>query len=200
VPTDRARYAVVFRSLRPWLTADSCQALNHLVPLTLRAFSSHLMPWFHIPWLFIPTHVWLPAGAAYCCSFLRQSVPCQQHGQGSNPVLQDPVLLALAENCRARNVWHDMCTEGCCMNTIPRWLLTLRGLRRRMQPTGTQQPESVMIALASTPGRASTHEWSLHSHSPGQEPWVLGLQELFRLQREAGDADGPVGELAASWR
>ena len=31
--------------------------------------------------------------------------------------------------------------------------------------------------------------WSLSSHSPGQEPWVLGLEELYRLQREAGNAD-----------
>jgi hypothetical protein len=43
---------------------------------------------------------------------------------------------------------------------------------------------------------APAEEWDLVSHSPGQEPWILGLEELLRLQREAGDADGPAGELA----
>jgi len=45
-------------------------------------------------------------------------------------------------------------------------------------------------------GSGPAQEWSLLSHSSGQEPWVLGLEELFRLQRAAGDADGPAGELA----
>jgi hypothetical protein len=43
-------------------------------------------------------------------------------------------------------------------------------------------------------GHAPTGEWSLLSHSSGQEPWAVGLDELIRLQREAGDADGLVGE------
>jgi len=38
--------------------------------------------------------------------------------------------------------------------------------------------------------------WSLLSHSPGQEPWIAGLGELIRLQRGAGNADGPPEELA----
>ena len=53
-----------------------------------------------------------------------------------------------------------------------------------------------MTFRASAPSSGSAQEWSLLSHSSGQEPWVLGLEELFRLQREAGDADGPAGDLA----
>ena len=49
-------------------------------------------------------------------------------------------------------------------------------------------------------GSGPAEEWSLSSHSPGQEPWVVGLEELVRLQREAGDADGLAGELALTDR
>jgi hypothetical protein len=44
-------------------------------------------------------------------------------------------------------------------------------------------------------GSGPEEEWSLTSHSPGQEPWVVGLEELLRLQRAAGDDDGLAGEL-----
>jgi len=44
-------------------------------------------------------------------------------------------------------------------------------------------------------GSGPAEEWSLSSHSPGQEPWIVGLEELFRLQREAGD-DGLAGDSA----
>jgi hypothetical protein len=67
-----------------------------------------------------------------------------------------------------------------------------------MQTTGTGQREGLMAVLTGTHSKESTHEWSLLSHSSGQEPWILGLEELFRLQREAGDADCPAAELAAS--
>jgi hypothetical protein len=44
-------------------------------------------------------------------------------------------------------------------------------------------------------GSGPAEDWSLSSHSPGQEPWIVGLEELLRLRREAGD-DGLAGELA----
>jgi hypothetical protein len=44
-------------------------------------------------------------------------------------------------------------------------------------------------------GNGPAEGWSLFSHSPGPERRVIGLEELDRLQREAGD-DGLAGELA----
>ena len=52
-----------------------------------------------------------------------------------------------------------------------------------------------MTALECSHGREPDEKWSLFSHSPGQEPWIVGLEELTRLQRAAGDADGLAGEL-----
>jgi len=46
-------------------------------------------------------------------------------------------------------------------------------------------------------GSEPAEEWSLSSHSPGQEPWFLRFEELARLRREAGDADGLDGELTS---
>ena len=45
-------------------------------------------------------------------------------------------------------------------------------------------------------GSRPDKEWSLTSHSPGQEPWMLGLEEMVLLQRAAGEDDGLAGELA----
>jgi hypothetical protein len=45
-------------------------------------------------------------------------------------------------------------------------------------------------------GSRPEEEWSLTAHSPGQEPWVLKVEELVLLGRAAGDDDGMAGELA----
>jgi len=45
-------------------------------------------------------------------------------------------------------------------------------------------------------GGMPAEEWSLNSHSPGQERWILKIEELVRLQYDAGDDDGLAGELA----
>jgi hypothetical protein len=55
--------------------------------------------------------------------------------------------------------------------------------------------EDRMAVREGNHGSGSAEEGSLSSHSPGQEPWIVGLEKLFRLQREAGD-DGLAGELA----
>jgi len=39
-------------------------------------------------------------------------------------------------------------------------------------------------------------DWSLTSLSPGQEPWIMRLEESILLGRAAGDDDGLAGELA----
>ena len=53
-----------------------------------------------------------------------------------------------------------------------------------------------MTARESDYGVWQAEEWSLTSHSPGQEPWIVGLAELDRLKHAAGDDDGLTGELA----
>lgn len=58
-----------------------------------------------------------------------------------------------------------------------------------------QQPEGMMDVPEGDSGSGPAEEWSLLSHSPGQEPTVVGLEELYRLQRAAGNADGPAEEL-----
>jgi len=45
-------------------------------------------------------------------------------------------------------------------------------------------------------GGMPAEEWSLTSHSPGQERWILKIEELVRLQYDAEDDDGLAGELA----
>jgi hypothetical protein len=41
----------------------------------------------------------------------------------------------------------------------------------------------------------SAETWSLTKHSSGQEPKAVGLEELCRLRREAGNADSSVDGL-----
>lgn len=68
-------------------------------------------------------------------------------------------------------------------------------LLRQNQSTGAAQPEGVMAVREGDHGSGPAKEWSLFSHSPGQEPRIVGLEELYRLRREAGNADGPAEEL-----
>jgi hypothetical protein len=58
------------------------------------------------------------------------------------------------------------------------------------------QPEGLLTVREDDHDRGPKEEWSLTSHSPGQEPWIVGLEELLRLQRAAGEDDGLAGELA----
>jgi hypothetical protein len=44
-------------------------------------------------------------------------------------------------------------------------------------------------------GNGPAETWSLLKHSPGLEPKTVGLEELCRLQREAGNADSSADEL-----
>jgi hypothetical protein len=44
-------------------------------------------------------------------------------------------------------------------------------------------------------GSDPAKEWSLLSHAPGLERWIVGLEELYRLRRMAGNADVPAEEL-----
>ena len=53
-----------------------------------------------------------------------------------------------------------------------------------------------MIVREGDHGSGPLEEWSLVSHSPGQEPWIVGLEELVLLRHAAGDDDGLAGELA----
>ncbi len=70
-------------------------------------------------------------------------------------------------------------------------------LLRRKGFTGAGQLEEMVGVREGNYGRGLSEEWSLSSHSPGQEPWSLGFEELARLRREAGDVDGLDGELTA---
>jgi len=81
------------------------------------------------------------------------------------------------------------------MDTRRPGLVTSSRLRQQNQSSGAGHMEDRMAVREGDPGSGPADEWSLSSHSPGQEPWIVGLEELFRLQREAGD-DGLAGELA----
>ena len=81
------------------------------------------------------------------------------------------------------------------MDTRRPGLVTSSRLRLRSQSSGAGQMEDGKAVRERDPSSGPVEEWSLSSHSPGQEPWIVGLEELFRLQREAGD-DGLAGELA----
>jgi hypothetical protein len=43
-------------------------------------------------------------------------------------------------------------------------------------------------------GNGPAETWSLLRHSAGQEPKNVGLEELYRLRREAGNADGSADD------
>ena len=68
-------------------------------------------------------------------------------------------------------------------------------LLRRKGFTGAGQWEGMIDVREGHHASGLAEEWSLSSHSSGQEPWSLGFEELARLRREAGDADGLDGEL-----
>jgi len=82
------------------------------------------------------------------------------------------------------------------MDTGAKGLVMSYGFLRRNQPTVVGTIGGTMAVWEGDHGNAPAEEWSLLTHSPGQEPWVVGLEELLRLQREAGDADGLAGEVA----
>jgi len=82
------------------------------------------------------------------------------------------------------------------MDTGRRGLVMSSRLRRQRQPTGAEQPEGMMAVRKGDLGNGPAEGWSLFSHSPGPERRVIGLEELDRLQREAGD-DGLAGEWAS---
>jgi len=68
-------------------------------------------------------------------------------------------------------------------------------LLRRKWFTGAGQREAIAGVREGDHGSGAAAEWDLVSHSLGQEPWFRELEELVRLQREAGNADGLDGEL-----
>ena len=110
--------------------------------------------------------------------------------------MQHPVMLAVAKHSHARIVWHDTC-GGCGMKQPRRELVTSSRLLRRKGFTGAGQSEGIVGVREGDHGRGPAGEWSLSSHSPGQEPWSVEFEELVRLRREAGDADGLDGELTS---
>ena len=56
--------------------------------------------------------------------------------------------------------------------------------------------EGMMSAPEGDRGSGPEEEWSLTAHSPGQELWILRLEESVLLGQAAGDDDGLAGELA----
>ena len=68
-----------------------------------------------------------------------------------------------------------------------------RALKGRGMDT---QPDGVMAGREGNHGSGPAEKWSLSLHSPGQEPWIMGLEELILLQRADGNDDGLAGELA----
>jgi hypothetical protein len=82
------------------------------------------------------------------------------------------------------------------MVSLRRSVMSSRLLRRKGF-TGAGQSEGIVGVREGNHGRGPAGEWSLSSHSPGQEPWSVEFEELVRLRREAGDADGLDGELTS---
>jgi hypothetical protein len=109
-------------------------------------------------------------------------------------VLQHPLMLAVVRHSQAPDVWHNICrTSG--MKQLRRGSVMSSRLLRRKGFTDAGQWERVVSVTEGHYGSGPAEDWSLSSHSPGQEPWSLKFEELVRLRREAGDADGIDGEL-----
>ena len=108
--------------------------------------------------------------------------------------LQIAVIPAVAKCDHFCAIWHDACTEW-GMKQPRRGSVMSSRLLRRKGFTGAGQREGTIGVREGDHGSGPAEGWSLSSHSPGQEPWSLGFEELARLRREAGDADGLDGEL-----
>ena len=134
------------------------------------------------------------AGCCGCCLSLRRSVHPASTGQKTSSALQIAVLPAVAKCDHFCAIWHDACTEW-GMKQPRRGSAMSSRLLRRKGFTGAGQREGTIGVREGDHGSGPGGEWSLSSHSPGQEPWSLGFEELARLRREAGDADGLDGEL-----
>jgi hypothetical protein len=83
------------------------------------------------------------------------------------------------------------------MNRLRQELVTSSKMLRRREFAAAGRWEGTTELWPSDYNGELAEEWSLSSHSPGQEPWCLGFEELARLQREAGDADGLDDELTS---
>jgi hypothetical protein len=128
------------------------------------------------------------------CLIPRQSIHPVPAEPERNPALQHPVTLAVATRSHGLAAWHDTCT-GCGMKQPRRESVMSSVLLRRKGFTGAGQWEGMVGVREGHHRSGPTGEWSLSSHSPGQEPQVVGLEDLLRLRREAGDAGGLDGEL-----
>ena len=109
---------------------------------------------------------------------------------------QHPMMLTVAKHSHAGIVWHDTCS-GYGLKQPRRESVMSSRLLRRKGFTGAGQWEGIVGVGEGNNGSGPAGEWSLSSHSPGQEPWSLGFEELARLRREAGNADGLDGELTS---
>ena len=81
-----------------------------------------------------------------------------------------------------------MCTPATGANDVL-WVT------RAASASGALLTDDLMTVWEGGIGSGPKGEWNLASHSSGQEPMVVGLDELDRLRREAGNADGAVDEL-----
>jgi hypothetical protein len=119
----------------------------------------------------------LPIDGKCCgyCLILRQSFHPSSAGSGRGSLPQHPVIVAVAGHSYVGIAWHGMCIKGRGMDT---------------------QPEGMMSVREDGHASGQADEWSLSSHSPGQEPWIVGLEKLVLLQRADGNDDGLAGELA----
>jgi hypothetical protein len=66
--------------------------------------------------------------------------------------------------------------------------------RMRIRPNGARRGADIDSDVVRGSGREE--EWSLTSHSPGQELWIFRLEASILLGQAAGDDDGLAGELA----
>jgi hypothetical protein len=105
-------------------------------------------------------------------------------------------MLAVAKHSHARISWHDTCRE-CGMKQPRRGSVMSSRLLRRKGFTAAGQLEGIVGVREGDHGSGPAEEWSLDTDSLGQEPSFLEFEELARLQREAGDADGLDGELTS---
>lgn len=74
--------------------------------------------------------------------------------------------------------------------------VAMHSLPRQNQSNNAGTTGGIMAVPEGDHGGGPAEEWSLSSHSPGQEPWILGLEELLRLQRATRNDDGLTSELA----
>ena len=140
-----------------------------------------------------------PAPMAHECG-----TDCRRMPQGTAPFCDSQALAVRPGATTARLCNILRCRQLTSMGTADepgigrasRAAMWVHSTRSGNEFAGTAQDAGNGVRSEKDRGSGLEEKWSLTAHSPGQEPWILSLEQSVLLSRAAGDDDGLAGELA----